>query len=987
MSDLQERLTHALSDRYAVTGELGRGGMAVVFLAHDIRHGRDVAIKVLSPELAASLGHQRFVREVRVAARLSHPGIVPLYDSGDSDGLLFYVMPVVRGESLAARLRREGPLPLEEALAIGAEVAEALDYAGKQGVVHRDIKPGNILLSGGHALVADFGLAHALEQDQAVLTSSGLVVGTPMYMSPEQVGTSSRLDARSDQYSLGCVLYEMLVGEPPFTGASVQQVFARHAVERVPSIRAVRDSVPEIIEGAIHRALAKNPADRFPSSGDFARVLRGESFPAWSRASLAIAAPARKRPWLIPALLVLLVIGGVATWRIVAGRTAALPPDPARIAVLPLGAANPGDSVAASAGLALANLLADRFTGLGGPRAAEASGVRAALQQLDAMSGSLAQQQITMLASDLGTGLVLRGQVLASGDSLNVTATIESAIDGTELARVTNVSESVARLGPLADRIAAGLLASLAGEPADRMAVLQRASLASLRPFLQAEQEFAGGHYAAAASHYAEAIGRDSSLAVAGIGWLLAGQLSNNDDVDSVTRWLKAQRGNLPPADARFLPCLNRWFLPETIPVNVRDTMAYYSLCETATVAPGRPDIWLQLGLVLNQQTWAGLPGARDRAAAAFRKALEIDSSYVPAMGHLLDIDAARGDSASVRRLGTRYLALDKDGDLAAYYRWLIAAALGDSTTLKAFRSTMPTQSHSTLDRLISAAEVEGVGIDDAVAATRELQRRSGTRGDLTRAYQRRMELALNLGQPAEAAQLMRDAAAADATGLYHDFATVFSALYWDGDTTLAAETIARFAPEVAELVAGRDVPTAPQQLATVGMALWLAAHEEWDRIPLLMAVLERVLPEERDDVVDICLRVLEARRAVRNHSPSAGRLIAELDAPRVLDPFLNSWAVALGNLTLAELYSERGDYAKALNVVGRRPPVADAGAQRVQVALSTLFREEGRLAALTGDKARARSAYGHYLALRADAEPSLRAEVEQVKAEVAALE
>jgi hypothetical protein len=151
--------------------------------------------------------------------------------------------------------------------------------------------------------------------------------------------------------------------------------------------------------------------------------------------------------------------------------------------------------------------------------------------------------------------------------------------------------------------------------------------------------------------------------------------------------------------------------------------------------------------------------------------------------------------------------------------------------------------------------------------------------------------------------------------------------------------------------------------------------------------VLERVLPEERDDVVDICLRVLEARRAVRNHSPSAGRLIAELDAPRVLDPFLNSWAVALGNLTLAELYSERGDYAKALNVVGRRPPVADAGAQRVQVALSTLFREEGRLAALTGDKARARSAYGHYLALRADAEPSLRAEVEQVKAEVAALE
>ena len=987
MSELLERLARALGDRYAVQGELGRGGMAVVFLAHDLRHDRDVAIKVLSPELAASLGHQRFVREVRVAARLSHPGIVPLYDSGDADGLLFYVMPVIKGESLAARLRREGPLPLEDALAIGAEVADALDYAGKQGVVHRDIKPGNILLSGGHALVADFGLAHAVEQDQTVLTSSGLVVGTPAYMSPEQVGSSARLDPRSDQYSLGCVLYEMLVGEPPFTGASVQQVFARHAVERVPSIRAVRDVVPEIIEGAIHRALAKNPADRFPSSGEFARVLRGESFPAWSRASLALPRPRRRRPWLIAATVLLPVIGVIVAWRLLTSRSPVLPLDPARVAILPLAPANPGDSSAAAAGRALANLLAERFTGQGGPRAAEASGVQAALRRLDLASGVLDQPHVLELARALGSGLMLRGQVLTSGDSLNVTATIESASDGSELARVAGIGGTANRLGPLADQLAAGLLISLAGQSTDRLVALRQAALPALRSFLQAEREFGNGHYAAAASDYAASIDQDSSFALAGIGWLMAGQLSSNSGVDSVTRWLKTRRGDLPVTDARFLPCLSREFLPESIPVAVRDTMAYYSLCEMATSAPKRPDIWLQFGLVLNQQTWAGLAGARDRAAAAFQKALDIDSTYVPALGHLLEIEAARGDTASVRRLGRRYLALDKDGDLAEFYRWLIAASLGDTTTLRSFRSAITSQSYATLDRLISAAEVEGVGLDDAVAAARELQRRSGAAHDLVRAFQRQAELALNQGRPSEAARLMRAATAADATGLYHDFATIFSALYWDGDTTLAAETIARSEPGLEALAAGRNVPTPDQQLAAVGLALWRAAHEQWERIPPLVAVLERVEPEERDDVADICLRVLEARRAVALHKPEAARLVAALDSPRVLDPYLNSWAVTLGNLTLAELYTELGDYARGLSVVERRAPVADAGAQRVQVALSTLYREEGRLASLTGDKAKARAAYGHYLALRAHPDPALQPEVERIRGELSALE
>jgi tetratricopeptide (TPR) repeat protein len=986
MADLESRLAAALAGRYTMRGEIGRGGMAVVFRAEDIRHQREVAIKVLAPDLAASLGHDRFLREIRVAARLNHPNILALHDSGDADGLLYYVMPVVHGESLAARLRREGQLPIEDALRIGADAADALDYAGKEGVIHRDIKPGNILLTGDHALVADFGLAHALEQDQAVLTSSGLVVGTPMYMSPEQIGSSSRLDPRSDQYSLGCVIYEMLVGEPPFTGASVQQVFARHAVERVPSIRAVREAVPEIVEAAVQRTLAKTAADRFPSSGELARVLRGESFQAWSRTSHAAMLPAarERRRWLPAALAALVVIVALVTWRALASRSHTLPPDPSRIAILPLTAANPGDSLAAGAGQALANLLADRFIGLGGPRAADPSGVRAAMERAGVARSALGTRDVSAIARALGSGKVLRGQVLASGQSLSVTATIESAPDGAILARVSNVAGTPDQIAALADRVAAGLMASLAGQSAERLPVIQRASLPAARAFLAAEREFAGGHFTSALAHYSEALDRDSSLILAGIGWRLAGAVSSNADFDAVSAWIQPHLALLPPTDRRFASCIDRDFSFPPVP----DSEPYYRICESvASSAPDRPDIWYQLGMVLNQQAWAGLPEARDRAAAAFRRALEIDSTYVPALGRLLEIEAGRGDTATVRRLGRQYVALDTDGDLADFYRWLIAASLSDSAQLAAFHARIPDLSNATLDRLISAAQVEGLRLGDAMDAVTELQRRAGVASDLIRAYQRREELALNRGAPAEAARVARAAAAAEATGSYHDFSVVFAALFWDGDTTLAAETVARLTRQIDESQVARMVPDLSQQHAICAVGLWQAGHDQWDPVPPLIARLRRATARQRDEVGDVCLLVLPAWLAVARRSPEAAQLIAQLDSPRVLDPFRNSWAVTLGNLTLAELYSQRGEYAKALAAVQRHAPVADAGTQRVQVALSTLFREEGRLAKLTGNKADARAAYGHYLALRSNPEPSLRAEVNRIRAEMTTLE
>lgn len=267
-------LAEALADRYRVERELGAGGMATVYLAHDVRHGRQVALKVLRPELALALGPERFLAEIRLTAQLQHPHLVPLFDSGVAQGYFFYVMPYVQGETLRDRLARERQLPLDETLRISRQVADALQYAHDLGVVHRDVKPANILLAGGHALIADFGVARAVRAAASDrLTESGMAVGTPSYMSPEQAMAEADIGARSDQYSLACVIYEMLAGEPPFTGPTAQVILVRRLTAPVPSLRAIREGVPDAVDRALERALARTPADRFPSVKAFAEAL------------------------------------------------------------------------------------------------------------------------------------------------------------------------------------------------------------------------------------------------------------------------------------------------------------------------------------------------------------------------------------------------------------------------------------------------------------------------------------------------------------------------------------------------------------------------------------------------------------------------------------------------------------------------------------------------------------------------------------------
>ncbi len=317
-------LNATLAGRYAVEREIGAGGMAVVYLANDLRHRRKVALKVLRPELAAVIGAERFLREIETTANLQHPHILPLHDSGTVEGTAFYVMPYVEGESLRDRLRRETQLPIDDAVRIAREVASALDYAHRHGVVHRDIKPENILLHDGQALVADFGIALAVSSagGGSRMTETGMSLGTPNYMSPEQAMGDREITPRSDVYALGCVLYEMLLGEPPFTGPSAQAVIARVVTEEPRSLTQQRKSIPLHVNAAVHMALEKLPADRFASAAEFSTALATPSFTGAYASPQAVPPRRSTREWLLDrrtlgtvgALAVLLGAALLAMW-------------------------------------------------------------------------------------------------------------------------------------------------------------------------------------------------------------------------------------------------------------------------------------------------------------------------------------------------------------------------------------------------------------------------------------------------------------------------------------------------------------------------------------------------------------------------------------------------------------------------------------------------------------------------------------------------
>jgi TolB-like protein len=416
-------LQSILQDRYRIERELGRGGMAQVWLAQDLRHDRPVALKVLRPDIAAAVGPDRFLREIRLTARLQHPNILPVLDSGAATGegsahLLWYTMPLVEGETLRSRLARERQLPVPDALAIVREVADALDCAHRHGIVHRDVKPENILLGGGHALLADFGVAKMVAGDRSEtgeVTSTGLALGTPAYMSPEQAVGDPAVDSRADVYALGCVLYEMLAGEPPYLGPTPQAIVAHRLSDPVPSVRRLRESVSSAVDAALTRALAKVPADRFASAGAFAGAA------AQAAAPEAPPSPGRGAGWWqLAAVAGVLGLLAAVLWPRRPMTDAGPDTGPTPLAVLPFKALGiTGDSGVLTVGIP--DAIITRLAAVHQLRLRPTSAV---------LRYQSADTDPRTAARELGVDYVLAGTVQTAPDRLRVSVQLLRAADG-----------------------------------------------------------------------------------------------------------------------------------------------------------------------------------------------------------------------------------------------------------------------------------------------------------------------------------------------------------------------------------------------------------------------------------------------------------------------------------------------------------------------------------------------------------------------------
>ena len=652
-------LADALRDHYLLERELGRGGMATVYLARDLRHDRLVALKVLHPELAQALGPDRFIREIKLAARLQHPHILSVHDSGETAGRLWFTMPFVEGESLRQRLMREAQLPLADTVRITNEVADALGYAQRQGIIHRDVKPENILLQGERCVLADFGVARAVDAAGERLTETGFALGTPAYMSPEQGAADRHLDARSDIYSLGCVVYEMLAGEPPFTGRTAQALIARRLADPVPDLCTVRD-VPRQVERAVRQALARAPADRFADAPAFARALE-----AAAGAPGAAASPAVRRGLLAAAAVLVVALAGAAVW--LRARPAAEDArDADLLAVAPFEVLEPSLQIWREG---MGDVLSRTLDGAGPIRTVSPSVV------LRRWSGRADRASAEELGRRTGAGLVVYGAVAPRGrDSVTLRAALLDRVGGMAKTDI-EVSGEAARIGELADSLGIQALRVLSSSRAIgsvRRTAIGSRSLPALKAFLQGEQFYRRGLWDSALAWYDQAIAADSTFALAlaqmsmVLGWYPPTTGAYRPQEEYRRRAILHNHG-LPPRDSLYIVAEPNSF--NLAAAEVTDAEAFVHLKFRAVSAaeeavrryPEDPMAWYVLG---EWRMWSGhepwpIAGPPAVSLEAFTRAIALDPGFGPAYEHMPALLLALGSTEEARRHAATYMALN----------------------------------------------------------------------------------------------------------------------------------------------------------------------------------------------------------------------------------------------------------------------------------------------------------------------------------------
>jgi eukaryotic-like serine/threonine-protein kinase len=980
--DLREHLERALGGSYRVLDELTGGGMARVFTAEDLALGRRIVIKVLSPELAATVNLERFKREIQVAAGLQHANIVPVLTAGDAEGLPYFTMPFVSGRSVRDGLAPRTGLPLRDVLTVLRDVARALAYAHDRGVVHRDIKPDNILWAGGAAAVTDFGIAKAISaarthgfsaDHREPLTTAGMSLGTPAYMAPEQVSADPTADHRTDIYSFGITAYELICGSTPFAGRSQQAILTAHLTEKPEPLAARVTGVPRALTDLVMRCLEKDAAKRPQTAAEILDVLgsvrTGEyaaGRPFLSRRGLAVAIAAG----------IALTVGGLAWWR---GTPAT--PHSARADLVVVA---PFRVVSADAGVrylreGMIDLLASKLTGEGGLRVLEPRLVLDAWRD----AGGNETRDPTMsrmleMAEWLGAGRLLLGDVVATPTGLVLSSTLVGVPRGDSLARVTVEGPSDS-LAILVDRLARDLLASTSGETPARLATLAGTSLPALRAYLDGQARLRRGDYVAATEAFDRALRHDSTFALAGLGMNLAaswfGDYERRAERGIQIAW--RERDRLSQRDQAMVEAIAGPRYPEQ-----SSTLEVYRARQRyLQMAGDRADAWYLLGdHIFHFGRTLDIVDPMREALRHFTRAAELDSTYVVGYEHGVDLAAALGDTALVKRFMRMRATAAPDTSTHRdwFYGWVLAQGSVDSAKLAALWRDSITEPNR-FQNLSRTAMLTGFGAADAFRSARLL-----SDGDASSQMHLAAHFwALTAGQSELAGEYLRRAFpdSAGQAPLNRLLLAVRAANVGMGSEADARAAAAQLALWDAGPLSADSATRIQQRATTRVLEPWRLLRgdsSQTERSLTRLRTYSRIATqnEQRDLAVEIA--VIEAlREALR---PPGGR-------PRHLehaDSLLRnmSWTGThpgrMGEVSIlvGRLFAQRRDFHRAASAVRRR---VDGETDVSPYALAQL-RDEGKYLLEAGDREGAVRAFRNYLALRTAPDTGHTVEVETVR-------